>query len=160
MKEKVYDILKKLQINYEITEHPALFTAEDSEKYGVTIDGVDCKNLFLRNKDKSQYYLVSLPLEKRANLKELQNVLKESKLSFGSDEALYEKLGIKSGSVSVLNIIEIEKTDVKFIIDKNLLKVKKVGFHPNENTVTIIFNPNEIEKILKKYNAKYEFIDL
>ena len=160
MEEKVYKVLKELNIEYEKVEHPALYTVEDCEKYNIKMEGLECKNLFLRNKEKTKYYLVSLPLEKRANLKEIQEKLRETRLSFGSDEVLYEKLGIQSGSVSLLNIIEVEKADVKFIIDKCVLDANKVGFHPNVNTATVLFKPQDIETILKKYGVEYEFMDI
>lgn len=160
MEEKVFNVLNELKIEYEKIEHPALYTMEDCEKYNIKMDGVECKNLFLRNKDKSKYYLISLPLEKRADLKAIQEKLGETRLSFGSDDILFEKLGIKSGSVSLLNIIEVEKTDVKFIIDKCVLDANKVGFHPNVNTATVLFKPQCIDTIMKKYDADYEFMEI
>lgn len=160
MDSKVYKVLEELGIQYEKVEHPALYTTEDDKKYNLTFNGVVCKNLFIRNKNKSKYYLISLPLDKRINLKELETKLNESRLSFGNEEILYEKLKVKSGSVSLLNIIEVEKTDVVFIIDKLLLKENKVGFHPNINTVTVLFEPEGINKIMQFYNAKYEFVEL
>ena len=158
MEEKVYELFEKLNIAYEKVEHPPLFVCGDDEKYGVKFDGLHCKNLFLRNKNKSNYYLVSMPAEKRADLRELQEKLEETRLSFGNEETLWEKLNIKSGSVSLLNIITVEKTDIEFIIDDELLKSEKVGFHPNVNTATVFFSPNEIRKILEYYNVRYRFL--
>lgn len=160
MQEKVYKILKQLNIKYEKVEHPALFTESDNEKYGIKFNCVICKNLFIRNKNKSQYYLVIVPLDKRINLTELQEKLQETRFSFGSEADLYEKLKITSGSVSILNMIEVERTDIKFIIDASLLQEKKIGCHPNENTVTVIFDSKNIEKILKYYNGDYQIINI
>ena len=156
--EKVYKIFKELNINYNKVEHPPLYKVEDEAKYGLKFDGVICKSLFIRNKDKSNYYLVALPAEKRINLKILEEQLQETRLSFGNEEILFEKFKIKSGSVSILNIIEVEKTDVKFIIDETLLNSKKVCFHPNINTETVVFSSKDIEKIMNNYNVEYKFI--
>lgn len=160
MEEKVYKLLENLNIDYEKVNHPALYTAEDNEKYKIKFNGIVCKNLFVKNKDKSHYYLITMPLEKRVSLNNIQEKLHETRLSFGHEDLLFEKLKIRSGAVSILNIIEVENTDVRFIIDKSLLKVNKVGFHPNVNTSTVLFAPKEIETILKKYNSQYEFIEL
>lgn len=160
MEEKVYAVFDELKIKYKKVEHPPLFKAIDNDKYNIVFDGMICKNLFIRNKDKSNFYLVSMPLKKRMDLKDLQEKLGESRLSFGNEDELSNKLKTKSGNVSLLNIIEIEDTDVTFVIDSDVLKVDKVGFHPNINTSTLLFTPQSIEKILKKYNAKYIFIDL
>lgn len=160
IKEKVYKVLDELNIEYEKVEHPALFTVEDDIKYGIDFNGVACKNLFIRNEKKTRYYLIVLAGTKKANLKEIQKKLNETRFSFGNEETLYEKLKIRSGSVSIFNIINVGKTDVKFIIDKELLKANKVGFHPNINTATILFKPKNIEKILTKYDVDYEFLEI
>lgn len=160
IEEKVYIMFNKLNIIYEKVEHSPIFTGADYDKDNIKFNAMLCKNLFIRNKSKSQYYLVALPLEKRADLKQLQEKLKETKLSFGNEEILEEKLKIKSGSVSILNIVNTENTDIIFIIDSEILKSNKVGFHPNVNTATVLFSPNEISKILDNYNIVYKFIEV
>ena len=157
MENKVYELLDKLKIEYSKVEHPPVFTVKDSEKYNIKLNSLICKNLFITNSKKSKYYVVVLPLEKRINLKSLQIVLNATRLSFGDEKLLEEKLGIKKGSVSIFNIINIKITDVIFLLDKDILQYEKVGFHPNINTETIIFNPKYIAKILENYNAKYMF---
>lgn len=160
MEEKVYEVFKKLGIKYDVISHPAAFTCEDINDDEIKFDGVVCKNLFLRNKNKSNYYLICTPLNKKIDIKQIEKSLEESKLSFGSEDRLKEKLNIERGSVSLLNIIGIEETDVIFIIDKCIMENNKVGFHPNVNTATIIFSTQDIEKILRFYNVKYKFIEI
>ena len=160
MENEVYQLLNKLYIKYEKVEHPPLFTCEDNEKYKIKFDAMVCKNLFIRNSNKSQYYIVALPLEKRVDLKLLQMLLGEKRLSFGNENVLEEKLGIKSGAVSIFNIINLKDKDIMFILDEDILKCEKVGFHPNINTETVIFNPQEIHKVFECYNVKYKFIEI
>ncbi len=160
MENEVYKLLDKLNIEYTKIEHPPLFTCEDNEKYNIKFDAVVCKNLFIRNSSKSQYYLVSLPLEERVDLKSLQMLLEEKRLSFGNENVLEEKLGIKSGAVSIFNIINLKDNDIIFVLDEEILKYEKVGFHPNINTETVIFNPKEITKILGFYNVEFKFIKI
>ena len=47
--EKVYKVLAELDITYTVHEHPAVITVEEAEKYWDEIDGLHCKNLFLRD---------------------------------------------------------------------------------------------------------------
>ena len=82
MDEKVYKLFRELEIPFEKIEHPALFSCNDNEKYNLSFNGTICKNLFIRNSNKSQYYLIVLPIEKQLNLKDLQKLLNESRLSF------------------------------------------------------------------------------
>ena len=158
VQEKVYTLFKKLNIPYEVAFHTALKSQADNEENPRNIDGVILKNLFLRNKNKSKYYLFTLPLDKRADLGELSEKLLESRLSFGNEKSLAEKLEIKPGSVSLLNIIGVEKTDVIFIIDSEVLDYDRIALHPNDNTASIIFSPKEISNILDCYSIEYIFI--
>ena len=85
-------------------------------------------------------------------------LLEEKRLSFGNENVLEEKLGIKSGAVSIFNIINLKDNDIIFVLDEEILKYEKVGFHPNVNTETVIFNPKELYRIFECYNVKYKFI--
>ena len=160
VKAQVYEVLDKLGIPFEKVDHPALFSQADNEKNPRNIDAVILKNLFLRNKKKSKYYLFTLPLEKKADLVLLRKTLEETNLSFGDETALEEKLNIKKGSVSLLNIIGVESTDVIFVIDREVLRYERIALHPNDNTASVIFSPEDIYKVLDYYDAKYDFVSL
>lgn len=160
MEHEVYKLLDNLGIKYTKINHPPLFTYEDSKKYNINIDAIVCKSLFIKNKNKSQYYIVLLPLDKKADLKQIQMELEETRLSFGDETTLQQKTGIKSGAVSIFNCINMKDKDIIYIIDETLLQYEKVAFHPNVNTETIIFSSKEMYKILEYYDIRYRFIKM
>lgn len=161
MEQDVYDLFNKLEISYEVITHPAIFKAADREFIDIDFkDSVCCKNLLLKDEKNGDLFLVSLEIDKRANLKNIASVLGTNRLTFAKEDELIENLGVKSGSASVLNIIAKPNTCVKFVVDKNLLKLEKIAFHPNVNTASISFSPLRLEEILKYYNANYIFIDV
>lgn len=160
-KRQVYDFFDSLNIDYSVVNHKAIFSEKDSDGMDEKCEGVICKNLFLKDKrEETKFYLVSLPLHKRANIKELEKKLGIKKLTFGSKDELFEKLNILPGSVSILNIIDAKDTDVIFLVDSELLKFDKVCFHPNDNTSSISFRSSDLEKILKYFDVEYEFIEM
>ena len=65
MQNEVYKLLGSLNIKYTKIQHPPLFSCEDNKKYNIKFNAMICKNLFIRNSNKSQYYIVILPLEKK-----------------------------------------------------------------------------------------------
>jgi Ala-tRNA(Pro) deacylase len=156
--EKVYALFQQLGISYETVTHPPLFTEADNEIYKIERGAEIFKNLFLRNKNKSRYYLLSLPLTKRADLTALQKILGETRLSFGDESVLEEKLHIKHGSVSILNFIDAPDSEVTLLLDSEILDYPKIGVHPNDNTQTIIFSPEALSSILTHCNINYRFI--
>ena len=157
-RENVYALLDSIGIQYGKVDHPPMFTQSDSEARGVEIDAVIFKNLFLRNKNKSRYYVYSLPLASRADLHAVAAALGESRLSFGDDEALKEKLNIQPGSVSFLNIIGAGNTDVTVLIDSSAFFCNKIGVHPNDNTATVILKPYDVQRILNACGVEYRFL--
>ena len=157
--KKALKLLDELGISYEKVEHPPLFTGADAEKYKVKLDCMEVKNLLLCNKAGSAYYMVIMPLHSRADLKQLQGILQESRLTFADEATLFEKLGVKIGAVSLLNLANVEHTDIQFLIDKEIIASKKVGFHPNDNTKTVIFDSAGILKILNHKNVKYQILE-
>jgi len=157
---RVYALLDALGIAYEKVDHPALFSAADNVLHEIEIDGVIFKNLFLRNKKKTRWYLYALPIEKRANLLALQKLLGEERLSFGSEEALWEKLRIRPGSVSILNVIDAPDTDVEILIDRDIFAAARFGVHPNDNTATVVMAPQDLTRVLDAVSVRYRFVEL
>jgi Ala-tRNA(Pro) deacylase len=158
--EQVYAVLDEIGVAYSKVDHPPMFTQADNEIHRVNIGAVIFKNLFLRNKDKSRYYLLSLPLTKRADLRLAADLLGETRFSFGNDEELFEKLNIQPGSVSFLNVIGKPDTEVTFLMNSSVNGYDLIGVHPNDNTATVIFAPQEIPKIWEHYSVKYKYLDL
>ena len=156
--EQVYSLLDGLGIEYSKVDHPPIFTQADNDEQRIQIDAVIFKNLFLRNKNKSRYYLYSLPLNKRADLIAVAGALGETRLSFGDEGALQEKLNIQHGAVSFLNIIGAQDADVTILIDSAVFGFDRIGIHPNDNTATVILRPQDIQKILETCGVDYMFI--
>lgn len=159
-KEYICNALKEMNMDFDIINHIPIFCEKDRELVKIDKDVVIGKNLFLRNDKKTKYYLYCLPLNKKANLLELANLLGEKRFSFANENELIEHLAIMPGSVSYLNVLTAERKnanfrDVIYIIDKQILKANKIGFHPSDNTATIVTSPNVITDIYDKYGLEY-----
>jgi len=161
---EVFAAFDALGIPYEVVKHPPIYSAFDRVRQEIVVDALICKNLFLRNKDKSRYYLFTLPIDKRADLAALQKALGETRLSFGDADALWEKLRITPGSVSLLNLIGAQapggKIDMKFLVDSEVLASPRIGVHPNDNAATIVFAPDRMPELFAHYQADFEFITI
>jgi Ala-tRNA(Pro) deacylase len=145
----VYAALDALGIRYERHEHPAVFNAEDASRIWDPIAGVQCKNLFLRNKKGDRHYLVVLEISKRADLKDLVKGVGDDRLSFGSPDRLMNELGLTPGSVSPFGLINDADGSVRVIIDADLQGKDRLIFHPNINTASVVVSWDDLEKFLK-----------
>jgi len=144
-----YEILEKLNVNYETISHPAVYTCEEADNYHNNPEVARSKNLFLRNKGGSRHYLVIIEGSKKVNLKELASLLDEKKLSFASSEALLKYLKVTAGSVGPFGLIHDTDREVTVVLDEDFLKYEKVGFHPNVNTATLIISTDDFRKYLE-----------
>jgi Ala-tRNA(Pro) deacylase len=144
----VYAALDALGITYDRFEHPAVFTAEDASTHWDPIGGVQCKNLFLRNKKGDRHYLVVLEISKRADLKDLVKVVGDDRLSFGSPDRLMAKLGLTPGSVSPFGLINDADASVRVLIDQDLKGAERLIFHPNINTASVVVSWADLERFL------------
>ncbi len=146
--QKVYNILRELDISYTKHEHPPVYTVEEAEQHWENITGAHCKNLFLRNKKGKNHYLVIAKSEKRVNLKALTSRLGEDRLSFASPERMLLYLGLEPGAVSPFGLINDRENVVVVVIDRDLKEASHVNFHPNVNTATVGIAFTDFEKFL------------
>jgi Ala-tRNA(Pro) deacylase len=146
---KVYEVLKSLDIRFEVHQHPPVYTVEEAEKHWENVKGTHCKNLFVRNKKGNRHYLVILESGKRADLKELNRQLGEDRLSFASPERMSRFLGLEPGAVSPFGLINDSNKDVQIVLDKGLKTADWVSFHPNVNTATLTLTYKDFERYLE-----------
>ena len=109
---ELYKVLADLSIEFEYHEHPPLFTIEDAKIHWRDFKSGRCKNIFFRNHKGDRHYLVILEHLRQLNIKELEQRLKQGKLTFASDHRLKKYLGVDSypylaeGEVRVLYRIQ------------------------------------------------------
>lgn len=157
--EEVKKFLEKLNIKYEIVNHPAVFTTKEADKYIEGLDGVPSKTLFMAGKKDRNFYLFILDDSKKLDIKKLNNIIGD-KLHFGKEEHLKEKMNLVPGMVSIFGLLNNKDHDIKVFIDKPLLNENKITFHPNDNTSTIFITISDMFKFLKTLDYKYEIIDM
>ena len=149
----VYQLLDKLNIPYERVDHDHADTMEACElidqKLGVTM----CKNLFLRNQQKTIFFLLLMPGDKKFMTKDLSKQLGISRLSFAEPEYMEKYLDITPGSVSVLGLMNDLKQDVHLLIDKDIIDAEYIGCHPCVNTASLKIKTEDILKIFLKHTG-------
>jgi len=137
--QNLLTLLDEKKIPYKLYEHEAFYTVEESSKlkYEMNMQGAHTKNLFLRDK-KRNFFLISCLDNQEVDLKEIKQLIScQGNLSFASPEYLYDKLGVKPGSVSPYALVNNEDKDVTFYLDKEITEHQMCNFHPLENTKTL-----------------------
>ncbi len=159
--QKLYDILKKLKIDFEKVEHPAFDTCEKSgDFYREKNLGVNCKNIFLQNRRGKKHYLVTMLADKQLDIPKLAEFLDEHrKMGFASAERLNKYLGLQPGSVTPFSIINESAKNIPVIVDREIFESEFVHFHPLRNTATLKISTKDFRKFLDNFSDSNEFLE-
>ena len=136
-----YPILSQLErggIAFTLFEHPPIFTVEEGKKLLSHIPGQGTKNLFVTDKKRSKFALITVCEEKRVDLKALGETCGFGRVSFASAEKLKELLNLEPGSVTALGMLHSDAKNVEFFIDQDLLTFNHIQMHPLINSATIV----------------------
>lgn len=158
---RVYDFLDSLGIEYLRTDHENADTMEACERIDGILGTLICKNLFLCNRQKTDFYLLMMPGDKPFKTKDITKQLDCSRLSFASPEFMLEYLDIEPGSVSIMGLMNDKNNRVQLVVDKPVIEQDTLGCHPCVNTSSLKFNTKDIvEKYLPAVNHKPIIVDL
>lgn len=156
----VYNYLNSNNIEYSTYEHPEAPTIEIARQYWHADGSKHCKNLFFRNHKGNRHYLVVFDCNQSLAIHDLEQRLKQGKLTFASEKRMIRYLGLKPGSVSPFGLINDTENHVHMFLDKNLLNQESLSFHPNDNRATVVIKQNEFQRYLELVGNSYEYIEL
>lgn len=160
MEKYVEEYLQNNGIEYTLYEHPAVFTCEEAEKFCKDVPGLACKNLFLRDKESQQFFLVIMPASNRLEFRKLERALGKKKLTFGGEEELFETLHLTPGAVSPLGIINDAQRTTTVVIDAKVWNADTVSFHPNINTESIALSNDAFRRLIESLKTSVKLVAL
>lgn len=158
---RTYDFLDKLGVRYRRIDHEAAMTMQVCRDIDEALQATICKNLFLCNRQETDFYLLMMPGDKKFKTKDLSKALGVSRLSFANETYMEQFLDITPGSVSVMGLINDIENRVRLVIDEDVLKGAEIGCHPCINTSSIKFATRDLtEKIIPATGHDYTVVTL
>ena len=127
---RTYDFLDDLGIEYKRTDHEPANNMEACNEIDAVLGVIICKNLFLCNRQKTSFYLLMMPGDKKFKTKELSSQINSSRLSFADAEDMLKYLDIEPGAVSIMGLMNDTDHQVKLLIDEDVLEGEYLGCHP------------------------------
>ena len=141
---KVYDVLDSLGMEYERIDHAPAMTMEVCRDIDEALGAAICKNLFLCNRQKTQFYLLMISGDKAFHTKEISSQIGSARLSFGDPEFMEEFLDINPGAVSVMGLMNDTGNHVRLLVDEDILKGEFLGCHPCVNTSSLKLRTRDV----------------
>ncbi len=158
---RCYDLLDRLGVSFQRLDHEPAMTMEICAQIDESLDAVICKNLFLSNRQETDFYLLMIPGDKPFKTKFLSAQLGVSRLSFGKESFMEEFMDNTPGSATVLGLMNDTQNRVQLVIDADVLKRDYVGCHPCINTSSIRIRISDLlEKILPAMGHTPIVVDL
>jgi Ala-tRNA(Pro) deacylase len=137
-------ILEEHGISFQRIEHPPVYTCDQAEKYRPGMKAVSTKNLFMRDKKGTHFYLVMTACEKRLDIKQLSKHIEAPRLHFGSEEMLLETMGVTPGAVTALGILNDQSGQVELLVDADIWDEGYFLCHPLVNTATLVLKKSDL----------------
>lgn len=146
----VYTCILFLNFSCDISQ---VFTVEEMMPHIQHLKGAHSKNLFLKDKKKKDYWLVTVLHDRQINLNDLAKQLGvgSGNLRFADETAMLEKLKVGQGCATPLALF-CDDGDVKFVLDSAFLEGghEKVYFHPMTNAATMGLSPEDFLTFVKE----------
>ena len=156
-----YALLDSLGLEYRRVDHEHADTIEACEQVEGLLECKICKNLFLTNRQQTDFYLLIMPGEKPFKTKLLSKQIGSARLSFASPEHMEKYLDITPGSVSILGLMNDKNGAVRLLVDRDLLNEEYFGCHPCINTSSLRLKTADVlEKLLPAMGHEPSFVDL
>jgi len=158
---RCYDLLDALGIEYYRIDHEHADTIEACREVEGLLGCVICKNLFLTNRQQTEFYLLIMPGGKPFKTKYLSAQIGSSRLSFGGAEDMERLLGVTPGSVSLLGLMNDRDGRVHLLVDRDLPGDEFFGCHPCINTSSLRIAMRDVkEKLLPALGHEPNYVNL
>ena len=156
----IYARMAELNIPHFRVDHDHADTMEDCLAIESLLWAPICKNLFLCNRQQTEFYLLMMPGDKPFKTKFLSAQLECSRLSFADEGHMADLLHTVPGSVSGLELLFDTDHKVKLVIDRDLLKDEMISGHPGFSTSTVKLTREDFLRYVESTGHEPTYVDL
>lgn len=158
---QILDMLDELGVKYTLMTHDDVHTMEDLAPIEKKLGARFFRNLFLCNRQKTVYYLMLIVGDKPFRTAEVSKLLGVARLSFGSEEALEEMLGVHAGAVNPLSLIFDKDKRITLVADRQILESPRVCMHPGSNGMSLVMDTADLfEKVIPHMGYEPIWLDV
>ena len=139
--------LDRLGISYTWVSHDEANTIEDCADVSAALGISICKNLLLCNRQKTDFYLLTMPGDKPFQTKVLSRQLGTARLSFAPAELMEGLIGCAPGSASVLGLAYDTEHRVRLLMDREVYETAWFGCHPCKNDASLRIRTEDLLRV-------------
>ena len=125
-----FSLLEALGIDYDRVSSEPADTMEKCAAVSGVLGVPICKNLFLCNRQKTQFYLLCMSPGKPFHTKDLSRQIGSARLSFAPEEFLWDLLHCTPGSATVLGLANDSAHQVRLLMEREVYEAEYLSCHP------------------------------
>lgn len=143
VEKRIKHILKECKIEFEETEHEAVYTSQQMAQATGHSDEAGIKSMIFRTKE-GEFILVLNPGNKEVDTKKIARIKNTKSLFLAQPNEVEKVAGTPIGCVPPFG----HKTKVKTYLSEELLKCEYLYFNPGSHTRTIKIKSKDLLKLL------------
>lgn len=128
LQQSVYKFLADNNIPFARVDNEPCVSMDDCRAIDAALDAPTVKTILLTNRQHTRFFLLVMPADKPFVTKDFSRALEVPRMSFASPELLDEKLGVPHGAASPVCILHPGASDVKPVIDSEVLAHPRICF--------------------------------
>lgn len=161
LEQEVYKVFTKLGIPFERVDNDPAASMEECEAIDKAMNAPVRKDVFLCNQKKTSFFLLVMPADKAFDTASFSKKLGVSHMSFASPELMWEHLGTKPGSASVVGLLNDQDDYVQLILDKEVAESEWFVCNTGINTTHLKFKTQDLlKKFLPYTHHRPRIVDL
>lgn len=143
----VLEKLDALHIPYDYIEHDAAAHMDECRAIEEKLGAMVPRNLFLTTRRQGGFYLYVLRPDAPFRSGDVSRQAGTSRLCFAGEDALYDHLRVRPGSVTPLGLIFDADDGVTLLMDRVLCDEARLIFHPCVNTASVAMSTRDFLEI-------------
>ena len=156
-----FSLLEELGIDYDRVSSDPADTMEKCAAVSAVLGVPICKNLFLCNRQRTQFYLLCMGPDKPFHTKDLSRQIGSARLSFAPEESLWELLRCTPGSATTLGLANDRDHRVRLLMEREVYLAEYLSCHPCICTSSLKLKTADVlEKFLPCTGHQVTVVDL
>ena len=161
LEERCLNRLNDLGLAHQTVHHPPVYTVEEAKRLRCDLPGAHVKNLFLCDRKKRSFFLLTALENQKVSLKGLASLLEIPRgLRFANEAHLLEKLGVSPGSVTPLAVMNDTEGCVQMLLDENLRTLSPINAHPLHNAATTSISTDDLLRFMDACDHPPRWVNL
>ena len=152
LRRAVYDAFQRLGIPFERVDTDPGITMEDCQHINARVGVHIVKTLFLTNRQQTAFYLYVTTDDKPFVTRDFCGALGIPRVSFASEELLWDRTGVKVGATTILSVLLPQAAGIRLVMDRSVARSEWFACTDGTATCFVKFRTRDLlEKILPPF---------